>query len=401
MNSRHHDKKEIDMKEHREASLQNHGEKVRQEFGRALRVVVKVGTSVLTYSDGLLNLLQIERLVRELASVANQGREVVLVTSGAVGAGMGRMGWKKKPKTLPEKQAAAAVGQGILMHVYEKLFAEYGRAVAQVLLTRADIADRKRYLNARRTLMTLLSYGVIPIVNENDVVAVDEIRVGDNDTLSAMVASLVDADLLVLLTDTEGVYTKDPKSGVGQLIGTITEITPDVEAIVGGEGSPLGTGGMSTKLAAARMAMNSGIPMVVAKGESGALERILEGKPCGTLFVPVTEKPKARKRWIAFGSTVQGKLYVDRGASDAITRMGKSLLPMGIIGVEGSFEAGAVVSVCDREVGEVARGIANYSSDEITRIMGHHTSEISKILGEKDCDEVIHRDNMKVMRRGG
>lgn len=362
---------------------------------------MKVGTSLLTFSDGLLNLLQIERLVRELASVVNQGKEVILVSSGAVGAGMGRLGWKKKPKTLPEKQAAAAVGQGILMHVYEKLFSEYGRAVAQVLLTRGDMADRKRYLNARHALMTLLNYAVIPIVNENDVVAVDEIRVGDNDTLSAMVASLVDADLLVLLTDTEGLYTKDPKSGEGQLIDTVSEITPELESIVGGQGSPLSTGGMSTKVAAARISMSSGIPMVIAKGESGTLETILKGEPCGTLFVPAMERPQARKRWIAFGSTVQGRIYVDNGASDAIRLFGKSLLPMGVTGVEGAFEAGAVVSVLHPKSGEIARGIVNYSSDDLSRIMGRHTSEISAILGEKDYDEVIHRDNMNVMRQGG
>jgi glutamate 5-kinase len=371
-----------------------------EQVTKARRLVVKVGTSVLAYPDGRLNLFRLERLVRELAAVANSGREVVLVTSGAVGAGLGRLGWTRKPRTLPEKQAAAAVGQGILMHMYEKLFAEYGQTVAQVLLTRQDIADRGRYLNARHTLLTLLRYRVIPIVNENDTVAVEEIRVGDNDTLSALVASLVDADLLVLLTDTAGLYTANPKACAdASRIEVVTEITPELAKLAEGGCSPLGTGGVSTKLMAAQMAMNSGISMVIANGgEDRVIERTLAGEPVGTFFLPHAGRPASRKRWIAYGPPPQGRLWVDQGAAQAVLHQGKSLLPAGVAGVEGDFEAGAVVGVWDSEGKEIARGIVNYGAEEIRKIMGRRTSEIASILGHKDYDEVIHRDNLCLLQ---
>ncbi|MGB9885980.1 MAG: glutamate 5-kinase [Moorellales bacterium] len=367
-----------------------------ESLTKTKRLVVKVGTSILAYPDGRLNLFRLERLVRELAAVANSGREVVLVTSGAVGTGMGRLGWTKKPRTLPEKQAAAAVGQGILMHIYEKLFAEYGQVVAQVLLTRQDLADRGRYLNARHTLLTLLRYRAIPIVNENDTVAVEEIRVGDNDTLSALVAGLVDADLLLLLTDTDGLYTANPRTCAdARRLDLVTEITPEIEQLAGTGTSPLGTGGVGTKLAAAHMAMNSGIPMVIAHGgEERVIERTLAGEQVGTLFLPHQARLAGRKRWIAYGPPVQGRLWVDAGAVEALVRSGKSLLPAGLTRVEGEFEAGAVVSVCDPQGREIARGIVNYGAQELERIKGCRSADIPRVLGHKDYDEVIHRDNL-------
>jgi len=364
----------------------------------AKRIVVKVGTSSLTHQTGKLNLFQLERLIRELADLANQGRQIILVTSGAVGAGIGKLGLRSKPKNMPEKQAAAAIGQGLLMHMYEKFFAEYGHIAAQILLTREDLADRKRYLNARNTFFALLNFGAIPIVNENDTVAVEEIRLGDNDTLSALVAGLIDADLLVLLTDIDGLYDHNPKTCTrAKLIPLIHEITPEIEAMAGGAGSELGTGGMETKLTAAKIAMSSGIPMIIANGENHKiLHNILQADFQGTLFLPKEVRLHTKKRWIAFGSDLQGRIYVDAGAEKAIVANGKSLLPAGITKVEGTFEAGNVVGLWGPTGSEFARGIVNYSSEEIAKIMGKNTQEIFAILGHKDYDEVIHRDNLVV-----
>lgn len=362
------------------------------------RIVVKVGTSSLTHQTGKLNLFQLEKLIRELADLANQGRQIILVTSGAVGAGVGRLGLSTRPKNMPEKQAAAAIGQGVLMHMYEKIFSEYGHIVAQILLTREDLADRKRYLNARNTFFALLSFGAVPIVNENDTVAVEEIRLGDNDTLSALVAGLVDADLLVLLTDIDGLYDSNPKlSQDAKLIPLIYEVTTEIEAMAGGAGSELGTGGMGTKLVAAKIAMSSGIPMVIANGENDKiLHSILDADFKGTLFLPKEVRLHTKKRWIAFGSDLQGRIYVDAGAERAIVGNGKSLLPAGITKVEGTFEAGNVVGLWGPKGIEFARGMVNYSSDEIVKIMGKNTQDILTILGHKDYDEVIHRDNLVV-----
>jgi glutamate 5-kinase len=374
------------------------GKKVREELPKARRLVVKVGTKLLCGTTGELDVKRMKALTHDLAEVWKQGREVVLVTSGAIGAGVGRLGLSRVPQTIPEKQAAAAVGQGILMHLYEQLFAQEGIIVAQVLLTREDITNRVRYLNARNTFENLFHYKVIPIVNENDTVAVEEIRFGDNDNLAALVACLIDADLLVLLTDMEGLFTEDPhKSKAGELIYQIEEITPEVEAFAGGKGSPLATGGMETKIQAAKITMEAGIPLVIASGlHEGTLLRILQGEEVGTLFVPRPERMQARKRWIAFGSLVQGRIWIDQGAVVALLRNGKSLLPSGVTDVEGCFEKGAIVSVVDPSGREVARGITNYSAEEIKLIKGKKTKEIRKLLGYKD-EEVIHRDNLTVM----
>jgi glutamate 5-kinase len=362
----------------------------------AKRIVVKVGTSSLTYPTGKLNLSRLEWLARELSDLNNQGLEVILVSSGAVGAGLGRLGFKRRPVKITEKQAAAAVGQGILMHIYEKLFSEYSQVVAQVLLTRFDLIERRSYLNARNALITLLNFGVIPIVNENDTITVEGLQFGDNDTLSALVAGLVDADLLIVLSDIDGLYTADPREDPqAVLLPVIEEITDDLDQLAGGVGSELASGGMVTKIQAARIATSSGLYMVIANSkEERVIRRILNGESFGTLFVPKEHKLDARQRWIAFGSTVRGSILVDAGASEAVLQRGKSLLPSGISKVEGVFEAGQVVRVISSEGVEIARGIANYSSGAVDRIRGRKTSEIEEILGFKDYDEVIHRNNM-------
>ena len=373
----------------------------RSQLKAAHRIVVKVGTSTLTHANGKLNYSRIEYLVRELADAVNSGKQILLVSSGAVGAGMDRLGWKEKPKTIPAKQAAAAVGQGILMHTYEKLFGEYGQIVAQVLLTREDSVNRKRYANSRNTLLTLLEIGVIPIINENDAVAIDELKIGDNDTLSANVAAIVDADLLIILSDVDGVYTANPqKDPDARLIEEIPEVTPEIEAICGGAGTMRGTGGMLTKMAAARMAMNSGIVMVIASGaKDGVVQSVLAGNQVGTLFPPRQNRLQFRKRWLAFGARIKGRLIVDRGCAQALQNSGSSLLAAGVKSVEGSFEQGNTVSIVNQDGWEIARGLANYNAADAVKIMGAHTHEIAGILGHKPYDEVVHRDNMVLLCR--
>jgi glutamate 5-kinase len=373
----------------------------RTQLQAARRIVVKVGTSTLTHPNGKLNFSRIEGLVRELADAVNAGKQILLVSSGAVGAGMDRLGWKEKPKTIPEKQAAAAVGQGILMHTYEKLFAEYGQVVAQVLLTREDSVNRRRYANSRNTLLTLLNIGVIPIINENDAVSIDELKIGDNDTLSANVAAIVDADVLIILSDVEGVYSANPQTDPqARLLPEIADVTPEVEAMCGGAGTMRGTGGMLTKMAAARMAMNSGIVMIIASGgRDGAVQSILAGKPIGTLFPPRQNRLQFRKRWLAFGARIKGRLKVDKGCAQALLSNGSSLLAAGVKEVEGNFEQGSTVSILNPEGWEIARGLVNYSTDDVRKIMGAHTHEIAEILGHKPYDEVVHRDNLVLLSR--
>lgn len=369
---------------------------LRSTFRGIKRIVIKVGSTTLTHQTGKLNLEQLEKLVRQLADLHNQGLEIVLVTSGAGGAGLGKLGLAEKPKTLPEKQAVAAIGQGLLMQMYEKFFGEYGQVVGQILLTREDFSDRRRFLNARNTLHAIFRYGAIPIINENDTVAVDEIKLGDNDTLSAMVAGLVDAELLILLSDIDGLYTGNPRvDKKATLIDVVTEITPEIEALAGGAGSRFGTGGMETKIQAAKIAGSSGVAMVIAHGaEDNVIRRIMHGEPLGTLFLPRENRVETRKKWIAYGSAVQGKIYVDKGAARVLVKDGKSLLPIGITGVEGTFELGHTVSIITPDGQEIARGIVNYPARELDIIKGAQTRDISKLLGYKDYDEVIHRDNM-------
>lgn len=363
------------------------------------RLVVKIGTSTLTHDTGKMNFFRIEKLVRELSDLANQGKEIILVTSGAVSAGMERLGIKEKPKTIPEKQAVAAIGQGILMHTYEKLFGEYGQIVAQVLLTREDSVKRTRYANSRNTLLTLLAMGVIPIINENDAVAIDELKIGDNDTLSAMVASIVDADILIILSDIEGVFTDNPqKNSNAQLIHEIIDITPKIEALSGEPGTLRGTGGMYTKIQAGKIATNSGVTMIIASGaRDGVLREILSGARVGTIFVSKENRLQIRKRWLAFGARIYGSVMVDQGCEQALLSEGSSLLAAGIIKVDGEFEQGKTISIVTQPGREIARGLVNYSAQEIRRIMGMHTNEIAATLGSKPYDEVIHRDNMALL----
>ena len=377
------------------------GKSFREALKKAKRIVVKVGTSTITYANGKRNFSQIDRLARELSDLQNQGKEMILVSSGAVAVGVDRLGLPAKPATIPGKQACAAVGQGVLMHTYEKLFADYGQIVAQVLITRTEAIDRHRYTNCRNTFMTLLQQGVIPIVNENDVVALDELKIGDNDNMSALVAGIVDADLVIILSDIDGLYTANPATHPeATLVHTVQEITPEIEASAGGVGSSRGTGGMATKIQAAKAATNSGIQLVIASGtEKNAIPRILQGEEIGTLFVSRENRLQFRKRWLAFGAKIQGSIVVDDGCAKAIRKAGGcSILPAGIYQVVGDFQSGSTVSVIDKEGHELARGLVHYTAAELEKIKGCKSADIEGILGHKNFDEVIHRDDLVILQ---
>lgn len=372
----------------------------RQELTKAKRIVVKVGTSTLNYDTGKLNISRIEHLVRELSDLANQGKEIILVSSGAVGAGLERMKKNTRPASIPEKQAMAAVGQGILMHIYEKLFAEYDQVVAQVLLTKENSRQYSQYINSRNALMALLSMGVIPIINENDAVAVDELKIGDNDTLSATVATLVDADVLIILSDIDGLYTANPsKDKNARLLHEVTHITPEIENMAGGAGTSMGTGGMSTKIKAAKIAINSGSTMVIASGsEPDVLRRLLKGENIGTIFPAKEIHLKQRKSWLAFGKQIAGDIIVDNGCEQAVLS-GSSLLAVGIVSIAGEFKQGNTVRILSQSGREIARGSVNYSSEVLQKLKGLHSSEFKNILMNNSpiFDEAIHRDNMVIM----
>lgn len=348
------------------------------------RLVVKVGTGILTDSRKQPDPVQMGQLVRQIAAQRQAGREVVLVTSGAVGAGMGVLGHARRPADLAELQACAAVGQSRLMATYEKLFAAHGLAVAQILLTHDDLEHHDRHLNARNSLVTLLRHGVVPIINENDVVSVTELKFGDNDKLSALVASLLPADLLVILTSVDGVIQDfggaDPKT-----LPLVERIDSIVENMAGGTDSATAVGGMASKIQAAKIVVRSGIPLVIASGrKTDSLARVVAGETEGTLFVPHARRLQGRKRWIAFFHHPKGALFVDAGAKKALRENGKSLLPPGITRCEGEFAAGEVVRICDADGTEFARGIADFGSQEITR------SQLKRV-------EVVHRDNLVVL----
>lgn len=379
-----------------DCSKQSPSQFERAQLRKARRIVVKVGTSTLTHPDGHFNLERMEGLVAQLVEISTGGREVVLVTSGAIGAGMSRLGLEKRPKTIPEKQAVAAVGQGLLMQTYERLFEDRGRNVAQILLTRDDLTHRKRHLNSRNTLHSLWRLGVIPIVNENDTVAVDEIKFGDNDTLAALVASLVGADVLIVLSDVEGLYDRNPqKDKDAVLVRLVHAVTPELEAKAGGPGSDRAIGGMTTKLQAAKIAAAAGIATVLANGSRpDVIKDVLSGAEVGTLFVPQRERMGGRKRWIAFHQYPSGAVQVDAGAGRALAQGGNSLLPIGVTGVQGVFDEGDVVRIVDEHGAEIARGLVNYSSREVEKIVGCATQEIERCLGYKYYDEVVHRDNL-------
>jgi len=363
------------------------------------KIVVKVGTSTLTKEDGNLNIEKIKKIVSELSNLSDKGYDVVLVTSGAVGAGMGRLNMTERPKTLSEKQALASVGQVALTHLYQMLFQEYGKIIGQLLLTKGDFSDRRRYLNARNVCNTLLKNKIVPIINENDAVVANEIKVGDNDTLSALVSGLIDADLLIILSDVQGLYNKNPqKYEDANLIEIVGKIDEDIRKTAGGEGSKFGTGGMITKIIAAEMATKIGTNMVIASGEDPRnITRIVEKENIGTLFTKKHKKISSKKYWLAYGTNKKGVLIIDEGAEKALFK-GKSLLPVGIKEIEGDFEKGTVVKIMNLKNETVATGISNYSSDEIGLIKGHKSENIEKILGHKYDDVVVHIDNMVIIK---
>jgi len=359
-------------------------------------LVVKVGTAILSRAEGGLNRPRIRQLAEELAVLQSKGHHVVLVTSGAIGAGMDRFGWKTRPTELRDKQAAAAVGQVALMEAYESAFGAFNIAVGQMLLTRTDLEDRARYLNARNTLAALLERNVVPIINENDTVATEEIQFGDNDQLAAQVAVKVEADTLFLLTDVDGLL-----EGFGReakLLPEVFQITPEIESLVkGGAGSKKSVGGMGSKITAAKMAMASGVEVWIASGRrAGVIRDILEGKGLGTRFQPLRERLDARRRWLAFGKRVKGTLVLDDGAVQALLRKHGSLLPSGILRVEGDFAAGDTVKLLSKAGTEVARGSVNHAAADIEKIKGRKTAELEKLLGRAAAPEVVHRNNLVV-----
>jgi glutamate 5-kinase len=367
-------------------------------FRKVNRMVVKVGTNVIADNAAGIDRGKIESLSRQVGALKKEGREVIIVSSGAITAGIRALGMKSKPKTIPEEQAAAAVGQGIVMSCYSECFKLLGINTAQILLTQADLRDRKRYINARNTIMALLRKGVVPIVNENDTVAVDELvfgeRFGDNDIISAMVAILSESRLLIMLTSVDGLF-----EGKDQVIDVVEKVTDKIKGYARTEKSVFGKGGMQSKIRAAKIMADSGEIAVIANGQKDSIvEDLLAGAVTGTVFLPNKHRTESRKRWIAYTLNSKGKLTIDKGAVNAIMK-GKSLLPGGIISCRGDFQKGDAVTIEDNYGGEVARGLSNYSSAEVLKIKGIKTSEIENVLGKKPYDEIIHRDNMALLRK--
>ena len=365
----------------------------------ARRLVIKVGSSLVTNEGRGVDHEAVARWAEQIAGLKQKGREVVLVSSGAIAEGMQRLGWRRRPAAMHDLQAAAAVGQMGLVQAYEAAFSRFGLHTAQILLTHEDLADRRRYLNARSTLTTLLALNVIPVINENDTVTTEEIRFGDNDTLGALVTNLVEADVLVLLTDRDGLYSADPrKDPSATLIRQASAGDPALEAMAGGAGSTLGSGGMLTKVLAAKRAARSGASTVIANGgESEVLRRLADGESIGTELLADRTPLAARKQWLADHVRLAGKLWLDAGAVRALVREGKSLLPIGVVRCEGQFERGEVIGCCDADGREVARGLANYGAAETQRILRKPSSEIESILGYVDAPELIHRDNLVLL----
>jgi glutamate 5-kinase len=366
----------------------------------ARRIVVKVGSSLVTDEGRGLDAEAIGLWCSQLAQLVQDGREVIMVSSGAIAEGMKRLGWSSRPKAIHELQAAAAVGQMGLVQVYESKLRERGIGSAQVLLTHADLADRERYLNARSTLLTLIQLGVVPVINENDTVVNDEIKFGDNDTLGALVANLVEADLLIILTDQKGLFTADPrKDPLATLVQEAKAGDPALEAMAGGAGSSIGRGGMLTKILAAKRAAGSGASTVIAWGrEPEALVRLSRGEAIGTLLVAQTAKNQARKQWIADHLQMRGSVTVDAGAAVKVCDEGKSLLPIGMTSVQGEFSRGDVIAVRDDTGLEIARGLANYTSAEARLICGKSSAEFERLLGYTGEPEMVHRTNLVLSR---
>jgi glutamate 5-kinase len=362
------------------------------------KIVVKIGSRILTGPRLGLRKEFFRDFTADVSRLLNTGRQVIIVSSGAIAAGMGRLGLKEVPKSIPENQAAAAVGQGRLIHKYEKNFARHGITVGQMLLTQDDFSHRRRFLNARHTLLTLLDFGTVAIINENDSVVVEEIKFGDNDNLSAMVTTLIGADLLVFLTNTDGLYDGDPASGNARLVSVVERIDAGIESMAGESNDSLTRGGMESKLAAAKKASLFGVPTIIANGNiPGILFRLFTGEPLGTLFLPQEDKLKSRKQWIAYTLKPMGSFTLDDGAFAAIKKKGKSLLPSGILKVTGNFDKGDCISLKNSSGKEFARGLSNYSSKEVNLIKGLQTAQIEGKLGYKVYDEVIHRDDLVLM----
>jgi glutamate 5-kinase len=368
-------------------------------LGKSKRVVVKVGSAVLTGEDGL-NLAVMENLAQEISFLIKSGREVILVSSGAVAAGKKRLGLQINRKLeLKEKQGAAAVGQSSLMRFYEDIFDRLGYKVAQVLLTHDDLSNRNRYLNVRNTILTLLEWKIIPIINENDTVSVEELRFGDNDTLGALITNLIEADLFICLTDIDGLYTGNPhEDPEASPVYTVAKVDKKVEAMAGFVVGALGTGGMQSKIQAARMVSARGGNSFIGSGqEKGIVQQLFACEPVGTFFLPQAEKMQSRKHWIAYVLRPKGYLVLDQGACKAIIKGGKSLLPSGILAVKGNFKVGAPVQCLNEKGRAIASGLSNYSANDLEKIKGLKTVQIEKTLGYKDSDEVIHRDNLVVL----
>ncbi|MCE9624203.1 MAG: glutamate 5-kinase [Deltaproteobacteria bacterium] len=374
---------------------------MRSTLKQKKRLVIKIGSSILTDAEGRLDPLVFQRLAAEAADLQAKGRKVILVSSGAIAAGMKRLGFATKPHLIPQKQAMAAAGQTALMHEYEKAFAVHGLNVAQILLTRDDLADRRRFLNARHAIAELLKWDVIPIINENDTVAFHEIRIGDNDNLSALVTNVAEADLLIILTDIDAVFDADPKLNKdAKRLSVIASIDKSLYKGASDTLRPGSTGGMRTKLEAAEKAADYGVTTVIANGRvAKAVERILDGEDLGTVILPKdgTDRLTAKKHWLAHTLRPVGTLLVDAGAKEALIAKGKSLLPSGVKSVEGDFSQGDPIDVKVEGEAAFARGLSSYSSKELGQIMGRKTGEIEKILGYKYFDEVIHRDDMVLL----
>jgi glutamate 5-kinase len=371
------------------------GEEAWKLVPKAKRIVVKVGSSTLT-RDGQLRPDRFTALARDVSNLIELGRQVVLVSSGAIAVGAHRLGWDHTGESVRQKQAAAAVGQIGLVEFYQRRFARLGHHVGQVLLTRAGLEDRERFLNARHTMLELLRLGVVPIVNENDTVATEEIRFGDNDNLAATIVNVVEADLLIILTDVDGLYERAPEQGQPKppLIQTVSRITPEIERAASGSGTRFGSGGMITKLQAAKNAARSGTGTILCLGRTrGILEKLIRGEKHGTLFSP-GERLNSRKHWLAFTAKTRGRILIDAGAVRALVDRGRSLLPAGVVRVEGNFEIGDSVGCVNERGDEIARGLAGYSSDAIRRLAGLSTDEITRVLGYSNGDEVIHRDDL-------
>jgi len=371
----------------------------RKTLGQVRRIVVKVGSSILASVETGLHHEVFSHLTKEISDLKRKGYEIVLVSSGAIAAGMEKLGYKTRPQSITQKQATAAVGQSRLMKIYEDHFSRYQQMVAQILLTHDDLSHRRRFLNARNTLLTLLGLGIIPIINENDTVVVDEIKFGDNDNLSALITNLIEADLLIILTDIEGLCDADPRyDPQARCISLVEDIDIDMDGVIGDTDGEWNVGGMVSKIQAAKKSSRFGIPTVIACGtKEGVLHQVLQGKEVGTLILPNKEALSSRKHWIAFNLKPKGDVVVDEGAKKAIVQKGKSLLPSGVVRVRGAFDRGDPVSCLGPRGKEFARGLVNYSANELERIKGHKTEQIEKALGYKYSDEIIHRDDLVLL----